>query len=79
MVGLFALILAQLNYAFYEAEDFPKLLLVKMQRLHDWLFHSFDTTVLFSGLILTSVCVYGFLIIIIHIQNTYCLYHHIQS
>ena len=41
MVGLFASILAQLNCAFTKQGihtfEFPKLLLVKTQRLHDWL------------------------------------------
>ena len=46
-------------------------------------FHSFDAAILFSGLVLTSVWVHGFLIIIfiiihvhIHVQNAYCLYHY---
>ena len=82
MAEPFALILAQLNCAFTKQGihtfDFPKLLLVKMQYLHDWL-HSFDATILFLGLVLTLVPGYGFLIIIFIIHTCTCIIHHFNT
>ena len=80
MIGLFASILAQLNYALYEAgNSYLQFFLSYCWWRHNISmtgFDSFNAAILFLGFILTSVWVYGFLIYII-IEYSSTLYRRV--